>query len=83
VSPAERVVTVYVADRCHLCEAALDVITAVREELPFVLVTVDVAGDDALERTYRERLPVVEIDGVHAFTYFVHPDSFRERLLGP
>jgi len=29
---------------------------------------------------YRELLPVVEIDGQRAFTYFVEPDALRARL---
>jgi len=28
----------------------------------------------------RELLPVVEIDGQRAFTYFVEPDALRARL---
>ena len=36
--------------------------------------------DPELERRYRERIPVVEVDGEEAFTYFVHPDGLRRRL---
>jgi hypothetical protein len=52
----------------------------VREELPFELEEVDIAGDAELERLYRERIPVVAVDGDEAFTYFVHPDGLRRRL---
>jgi hypothetical protein len=41
---------------------------------------VDVGADPELNATYRERIPVVEIDGEPAFTYFVDPDALRERL---
>jgi hypothetical protein len=41
---------------------------------------VDISGDEALEAEYREWLPVVEIDGERAFTYFVEPDSLRRKL---
>jgi hypothetical protein len=41
---------------------------------------VDITGDPELERRYRELLPVVEIDGVQAFTYFVQPDALRRKL---
>jgi hypothetical protein len=33
-----------------------------------------------LEARYRELLPVVEIDGEVAFTYFVEPEALRRRL---
>jgi hypothetical protein len=41
---------------------------------------VDIGGDAELERRYREHLPVVEIDGERAFTYFVDSDALRARL---
>ena len=41
---------------------------------------VDIGGDPALEAAYRASIPVVEIDGERAFTYFVQPDALRERL---
>ena len=51
-----------------------------RAEVGFELEVVDIAGDPALEAAYRERLPVVEIDGVAAFVHFVEPDALRDRL---
>ncbi len=53
-----------------------------RAELGFELDLVDIGGDAELEARYRALLPVVEIDGVEAFTYFVDPDAFRARLSG-
>ena len=41
---------------------------------------VDIGGDPALEARYRESLPVVEIDGERAFTYFVEPGALRRKL---
>ena len=41
---------------------------------------VDIGGDPALEAAYRESIPVVEIDGDRAFTYFVQPEALRQRL---
>jgi glutaredoxin len=75
-----RKVTLYAAPGCHLCEAAKRVLATVRAEEPFELDEVDISGDDALEARYRELLPVVEIDGEQAFTYFVEPDSLRRKL---
>ena len=42
--------------------------------------SVDIGGKPALESAYRESIPVVEIDGERAFTYFVQPGALRERL---
>jgi hypothetical protein len=56
------------------------VLESVRAEQDFELDEVDISGDPELEAGYREWLPVVEIDGERAFTYFVYPDALRERL---
>ena len=53
---------------------------AARAEQEFELEEVDISGDAELEARYREWLPVVEIDGERAFTYFVQPDALRRRL---
>jgi glutaredoxin len=82
VTPSGRRVTLYLAQGCHLCESAARVIEAVRSEIPFELDAIDITGVPELERAYRERIPVVEVDGEEAFTYFVHPDGLRRRLGG-
>ncbi|HUP31705.1 MAG TPA: glutaredoxin family protein [Gaiellaceae bacterium] len=67
----------YSAADCHLCERAREVVEQVcggGYEL------VDIAGDAQLEAAYRTSIPVVEIDGERAFTYFVQPDALRRRL---
>lgn len=79
MTPVSRI-TVFHAPDCNLCERALEVVREAQAELGFELELVDIAGDPALETRYRELLPVVEIDGVQAFTYFVDPDALRSRL---
>jgi glutaredoxin len=77
---ALRHVVVFHAEGCHLCERALEVVEAVRLEHDFELELVDIGGDPELEARYRERIPVVEIDGEPAFTYFVSPETLAARL---
>ena len=52
----------------------------VRADVPFELEEIDITSDPELERRYRERIPVVLIDGEEAFTYFVFPDALRRRV---
>jgi glutaredoxin len=65
---------------CHLCERALTQVRALREELGFELEEVAIDGNPELEAAYRELIPVVEVDGERAFTYYVHEAAFRRRL---
>jgi glutaredoxin len=73
-------VRLYHAAGCHLCESARRILAQVQSEVPFELEEVDISGDEELETRYRERIPVVLVDGEEAFTYFVHPDGLRRRL---
>jgi glutaredoxin len=72
--------TLYSASGCSLCERAREVVEDAQAELGFELEVVSIDGEPALEAAYRQHLPVVEIDGERAFTYFVEPQALRERV---
>lgn len=76
-------VTLYTKPECHLCEEALKTLCEIRAELPFELLVRDIDADEALQRAYFERIPVVTIDGEELFEYFVDAETLRERLRGP
>jgi len=78
-TPSLRVELV-TARGCHLCDAARSVVGRVRSEVEFDFVETDITGVPELEARYRERIPVVLVDGVEAFHYHVHPDGLRQRL---
>jgi redox-sensing transcriptional repressor len=61
---------------CHLCDDARAVIE--RVGAPFE--EVDIETDDALHAAYLERIPVVVLDGVELFEYFVDEGALREHL---
>ena len=54
-----------------------------QDELGFELALVEIDGDPELESRYRERIPVVEIDGESAFMYFVDAEALRARVAVP
>jgi hypothetical protein len=73
-------VVLYTAEACGLCTRALEVVREIQGEASFELEIVSIDGNPDLEARYREHLPVLEIDGEPAFTYFVEPNALRERL---
>jgi glutaredoxin len=75
-----KLVTVYYAEACHLCERARATLAELRQEHEFELREVDIGGDADLEARYREWLPVVEIDGERAFVYYLDAAAFLRRL---
>ena len=76
----QRKVVLYHAQGCHLCERALRVLHEIRQEIPFDFEEIEIDGDLSLEARYREWLPVVEIDGVRAFVYYVDSGALRRKL---
>lgn len=70
-------VTMYSRTTCGLCDAAREVILAVRERAPFEYEEVFVDGDDSLEREYGLRVPVVLVDGVEQFEVEVPGGELR------
>jgi len=72
---AARVV-LYGRPGCHLCDDA----RAVLERVGHPFEQVDITLDDGLHARYLERIPVVAIDGVEAFDFFVDEAVLRRRL---
>ncbi len=74
----QKAVRLFTAEGCGLCERALEVVREVCGD-GFELIPID--GVVELEARYRDSIPVVEINGAPAFTYFVEPEALRSRLL--
>ena len=70
-------VVVYTAPGCHLCAPAVDV---VRSVCGSAFSVVDITTDTELERQYRERIPVIEVDGIERFRYHVDAEALRATL---
>jgi glutaredoxin len=74
------VVTVYSRPGCHLCVEAMAALEALRRELGFELRERDIDGEEALQRAYFERIPVIALDGEELCDYFLDETLLRERL---
>ena len=61
---------------CHLCDDARESLRRVGH--PFT--EVDIERDDELLRRYLERIPVVALDGVELYDFFVDEDDLRTRV---
>jgi hypothetical protein len=70
-------VRVFVADGCHLCDVAVEVVRDVCGE-GFEIV--DITDVPELERRYRAVIPLVEVDGVERFRDELTADDLRDVL---
>jgi glutaredoxin len=73
-------VTLYGKPGCHLCEEAREVVEQVRQRRPFELDEVDITRDPSLEALYRERIPVVAIDGQEALELVIEASELEHCL---
>ena len=78
-----RTVVIYGRDGCCLCEQALELLERVRATRPFVLEQFDIESDERLLTAYLERIPVITIDGVEVFEFFVDESELQRRLDEP
>lgn len=71
-------VVLYSRPGCHLCDVARETIEGVRVRLGFDFREVSIEGDDALEREYGIRIPVVLVDGQERFEIAVDADELAK-----
>ena len=76
-----REVILYGREGCCLCDDAREALLRVRSRHPFAFEERDIEQDEGLLRAYLERIPVVKIDGVEAFEFFVDEDAFESKLV--
>ncbi|MCH6580975.1 MAG: glutaredoxin family protein [Nitrospinae bacterium] len=65
---------------CSLCDDAKEIIEQVIAELPAELKMTDIESDLELFERYKEKIPVVLINGEESFVYKVHPITLRKKL---
>ena len=75
--------TVYTRRGCHLCRDMLQALEALRDELGFQLVDIDIDSDPALRRRYDTRVPVLADADVEICYYFLEESRLRAHLQTP
>jgi glutaredoxin len=73
-------VVLFGREGCCLCDEAREVLMRVRARHPFRFEERDIERDDSLLRMYLERIPVVTIDDVEVFEFFVNEAELARRL---
>lgn len=80
-----RVITLYAKAGCHLCDEAREYLEDVAAEHPSELLElreVDIRRDPALFERYRNRVPVIVVDGVECLEGRIEESDVRS-LLAP
>lgn len=70
----------YTKSGCHLCDEARDEIARAGCEGLYTYEEVDILSDAELTRRYGWDIPVILIDGMHAFKHRLTSEQFREAI---
>ena len=65
---------------CSLCDTAKGILERVVGDYPARLLVTDIESDAELFQNYKERIPVVRINGKESFVYKVHEITLRKKL---
>ena len=65
---------------CCLCDDAKKIIERVLPDFPASLTMVDIETHPDLFESYKERIPVVRLNGKEIFIFKVHETTLRKKL---
>ena len=74
------VIEILTKQDCSLCEEAKKVVTKVLPDYPARLMMTDIESDPALYEEFKERIPLVRINGEESFVYKTHEITLRRKL---
>jgi hypothetical protein len=80
--PHKPHVRFYTKPGCHLCEEALREVERANCAGLYTFEEVNILDDPALQSRYGYDIPVVTIDGVHAFKHRLTAEEFRRAVGG-
>ena len=65
---------------CCLCEDIKKIVNRVILDYPAKLVMTDIESDPALYEKFKERIPVLKINGIESFVYKANEITLRHKL---
>jgi hypothetical protein len=65
---------------CCLCDIAKEIVSRVLKDYPASVDFTDIESDPKLFERYKEKIPVVLINGEESFVYKVHETTLRKKL---
>lgn len=72
--------TLYGKAGCHLCEEALAVVRQAQVRHAFELEEIDITRDPTLFAAYKERIPVIAINGQETLELMIEPTELEQAL---
>ena len=77
---ATIVLEILTKNDCCLCEDIKKIVTRVILDYPAKLVMTDIESDPALYEKFKERIPILKINGIESFVYKTNEITLRHKL---
>ncbi|SVE23909.1 uncharacterized protein METZ01_LOCUS476763, partial [marine metagenome] len=74
------VIEVLTKSDCSLCDDMKEIVNRVLADYPLKLVTTDIESDPTLYEKFKERIPVLKINGIESFVYKTNEVTLRHKL---
>ncbi|MDP6736851.1 MAG: glutaredoxin family protein [Nitrospinaceae bacterium] len=78
--PDSIIIEILTKQDCFLCDEVKEVVTRVLPDYPVRLVMTDIESDSKLFDQFKEKIPVVRINGAESFIYKAHETTLRRKL---
>ena len=65
---------------CFLCDIAKEVVLKVIQNFPVRLQTTDIESDPQPFEKYKEKIPIIRINGEDCFKFKVHEETLKKKL---
>jgi glutaredoxin len=65
---------------CCLCDDAKNIVERVLSDFPASLTMIDIESNPDLFEIYKEKIPVIRINGKESFVYKTHEITLRKKL---
>jgi hypothetical protein len=74
------VIEILTKSDCSLCDDMKEIVNRVITDYPLKLVMTDIESDPTLYDKFKERIPVLKINGIESFVYKANEITLRHKL---
>ena len=78
--PATIIIEILTKRDCCLCDDIKEVVNRVLPDYPAKVVMTDIESDPTLYEKFKERIPVLKINGIESFVYKTNETTLRHKL---
>lgn len=78
--PPDIVLEILSKTDCCLCDEMKEIVRQVCKDYPVELIVTDIESDPRLLESYKEKIPVLRINGEDVFVFKTHATTLRKKL---